>query len=176
MVGHSFGGLFVQLLLARGLGAGGIAIDPGPIAGVIPGPLSLAAAAPILLRLGGWNRPYLISRPAFDKNFANCAPPEQRAAAYEKLVVPTSGRIFFQAALSLGTAARPRHRTQPLLITVGEKDRTVSPAVARQAYRIQRKSLAPTTFKQFPAHSHFLIGEPGWEQVADYCVAWARHG
>lgn len=174
IVGHSFGGLFTQLLLAQGLGVAGIALDPAPIAGVIPGPISLSAAAPILFRWNGWNRPFLISREAFAKTFANTIPPEAQRAAYDRLVVPTSGRIFFQAAAGLGSAAHPRRRAQPLLITVGEKDRTVSPYVARAAARIQRKSLAPTTFKQFAGRSHFLIAEPGWEEVADYCVAWAR--
>ena len=44
IVGHSFGGLIAQLLLDRGLGVAGIALDPAPIAGVIPGPVSLMAA------------------------------------------------------------------------------------------------------------------------------------
>ena len=34
LVGHSFGGLFVQMLLDRGLGAAGVAIDPAPPKGV----------------------------------------------------------------------------------------------------------------------------------------------
>src|SRR5262245_40561296 len=40
IVGHSFGGLITQLLLDRGLGVGGIALDPAPIAGILPGPVS----------------------------------------------------------------------------------------------------------------------------------------
>lgn len=175
IVGHSFGGLFTQLLLSRNLGAAGITLDPAPIAGVIPGPISLSAAAPVLFRWNGWNRPFLISRTAFARTFANTIPPEAQQEAYDRLVVPTSGRIFFQAAAGIGTAARPKHRSKPLLITVGEKDRTVSPYVARAAAAHQRSSPAPTTFKEFAGRSHFLIAEPGWDEVADYCVSWARH-
>ena len=36
IIGHSFGGLFVQLLLDRGLGSAGIAIDTAPPKGVFP--------------------------------------------------------------------------------------------------------------------------------------------
>src|SRR6187402_2943293 len=39
LIGHSFGGLVTQILLDRGVGVAGVAIDPGPIAGVIPGPI-----------------------------------------------------------------------------------------------------------------------------------------
>src|SRR5262245_29063091 len=35
LVGHSFGGLIVQRMLGQGLGAGGVAIDPAPMKGVI---------------------------------------------------------------------------------------------------------------------------------------------
>src|SRR5690242_15344221 len=38
LVGHSFGGLFVQMLLDRGLGAAGVALDPAPPRGVLAGP------------------------------------------------------------------------------------------------------------------------------------------
>jgi hypothetical protein len=37
----------VQSLFARGLGAAGVALAPAPIAGVIPGPVSLIAALPV---------------------------------------------------------------------------------------------------------------------------------
>src|SRR5579863_9768818 len=159
LVGHSFGGLFTQLLLDRGLGWAGVAIEPAPIAYVVPSAVSLAAAAPILLRWEGWDLPYTLSREAFAANFANGAPPDVQNEAYDKLVVPAPGRIFYEGAFWLGTAVRPSRRTQPLLITVGEKDRTITPFTAMGAFNIQRKSPAETDFKYFPGHSHFLIAE-----------------
>ena len=39
--GHSLGGLVVQILLDRGLGAAGVAIDPAPAQGVMRLPLSM---------------------------------------------------------------------------------------------------------------------------------------
>jgi pimeloyl-ACP methyl ester carboxylesterase len=174
IVGHSFGGLFTQLLLDQGVGVAGIAIDPAPIAGVIPGPVSLAAAFPVLARVGGWSRPFTLSRAAFASSFANTAPPDIQKSAYDKLVVPTSGLIFYQAASWIGTFVHPRKRAQPLLITVGEKDRTVTPYVARAAYNKQKHSPAKTDFKLFPGMSHFLIAEPGWEKVANFALDWAK--
>jgi pimeloyl-ACP methyl ester carboxylesterase len=171
LIGHSFGGLFVQLLLTRGCGVAGVALDPGPIAGVLPGPTSLLAALPPILN--GW-RPFTISRDRFAKSFANGNAPEVIAAAYDKLVVPTSGRIFYEAASWIGTSADPKRRTQPLLITGAERDRTVDPFTARGIYNHQRSSKARTDFKMFADHSHYLIGEPGWEAVAKYCLDWAE--
>jgi pimeloyl-ACP methyl ester carboxylesterase len=28
-------------------------------------------------------------------------------------------------------------------------------------------------FKEFPERSHYTLGEPGWEEVADYALTWA---
>ena len=47
IMGHSFGGSIVEILLDRGVGAVGVAIDPGPIKGVLKLPFSeLKSASP----------------------------------------------------------------------------------------------------------------------------------
>lgn len=174
IIGHSFGGLYTQILLDRGVGAAGIAIDPGPIGGIIPGPVSLAAALPVIARWEGWNRPYTLTREQFAASFANTAPVDLQNAAYDRLVVPTSGLIFYQSASWIGTFVHPKRRMQPLLITAAEKDRTVTPYVAHAAYLIQRHSPSRTDFAQFANRSHFLIAEPGWEEVANFALNWAK--
>lgn len=174
IIGHSFGGLYTQILLDRGVGAAGIAIDPGPIGGIVPGPVSLAAAFPVIARWEGWSRPYTLTREGFAKSFANTAPVDLQNSAYDRLVVPTSGRIFYQAASWIGTFVHPKRRRQPLLITAAEKDRTVTPYVAHAAYNIQRHAPSRTDFAQFANRSHFLIAEPGWEEVANFALNWAK--
>src|SRR3979409_1354595 len=49
VIGHSFGGLFTQILAGRGLSAASVAIDPAPFRGVLPLPFSvLKAGFPVL--------------------------------------------------------------------------------------------------------------------------------
>jgi len=164
--------LITQLLLDRGAGVAGVALDPAPVAGVIPGPVSLMAAlGPIL---AGPSTPFTISRAAFGATFANTVPGLEQPEVYDRFVVPTSTRIFYQAAFMLGTKVDAGNRKQPLLITVGEKDRTVTPYVAKAAYSLQKRSSARTDFKEFPGRSHFLCGEKGWEEVAAYAIDWAK--
>jgi pimeloyl-ACP methyl ester carboxylesterase len=173
LVGHSFGGLIVQLLLDRGLGAAGVAIDPGPIAGVIADPISLGAALPPILRWNGWNTPFLLTQDGFNARFANTAPAALQKSAYDKYVVPAPGRIFYQAASMIGNGVDVKRRTVPLLVTAAEHDRTVAPALSRGIYNKQKKSAARTDFHEFKGVSHSLAFEPGWEKVADYSLAWA---
>ncbi len=172
LVGHSFGGLFVQKLLDRGIGRAGVAINPAPIGGIVPGPVTLGAALPVILRWAGWRRVYRLTRRRFAERYANAAPVHQQNEAYDTVVIPTSGKVFFQAAFWLGTWIDPRRRTQPLLITAGDADRLVTPYLSRAAFRIQKRSPARTDFQLFPGRSHFLISEPGWEEVADAAIGW----
>lgn len=174
LVGHSFGGLFTQMLLDRGVGRAGIAINPAPIGGVIPGWWTLTAALPPILRWNGWNRPYAMSRKRWAARFANAAPPALQNSSYDAYVIPTPGRVFYQAAFWLGTRVDPRRRTQPLLITSGDLDRLVTPWLSRAAYRLQSRSLARTDFHRFPGRSHLLLAEPGREEVAEVCLRWAE--
>jgi pimeloyl-ACP methyl ester carboxylesterase len=172
LVGHSFGGLFVQLLLDRGLGRAGIALNPAPIAGVVPGWLTLRAAAPAVLRPRGDRRPYALSERLWARRYANAAPPSLQQETWGRYVIPTSGRVIHQAAFWRGTRVDPNRRRQPLLITGSDRDRLVTPYLSRAAWRIQRRSAARTDYIHFPGRSHLLIAEPGWEAVAEACIAW----
>jgi len=174
IIGHSMGGLVTQLLLDRGYGAAGVLLDPAPVAGIIADPVSLLAALPVVARWNAWNRPYTLSKATFDAKFANTAPAALRDEAYEKYMVPTSGRIFAQAATGLGIAIDVRKRTQPLLVTAAQFDKTVAPALSRKIYRKHRKAPGRTDFVEFPGLSHFLMTEPGYEKVADHVIEWAR--
>jgi pimeloyl-ACP methyl ester carboxylesterase len=172
IVGHSMGGLVTQLLLDRGYGVAGIAMDPGPIAGALPGPVSLLAALPPILV--GPASSQTISRAGFAKNFANTLSPAEQKQAYDDYVVPTPTNIFYQAAGMIGTWVKPKARKQPLLVISAEHDRTVTPYLARAIFSIQKKAAARTDFHQFADRSHFLAGEKGWEEVASYAVDWAN--
>lgn len=174
LIGHSYGGLYTQMLLDRGVGAAGVAINPVLIGGIAPGPVTLTAALPILLRLNGWNRPWAFTREGWFRRFANAAPRALSDQAYDSFVIPAPGRIFYQAASWIGTFIDPRRRTVPLLITEGSADRLVTPYLSRSAYRIQKGSSARTDYAAFPGMSHFLIAEPGWDEVARTALDWIR--
>ena len=43
----------------------------------------------------------------------------------------------------------------------------------RENARRYRRSSALTAYREFPGRSHFTVGQPGWEEVADYALSWA---
>jgi pimeloyl-ACP methyl ester carboxylesterase len=174
LVGHSFGGLIVQMLLDRGLGAAGVAIDAGPPRGVLPSSTAIKSALPVLLAWRGWSRILSMSFKSFSTTFANTLPASVMKATYDRHIVPAPGRIYFQAALGIGngvtfaSAKRP-----PLLLIAAAEDRTCTPSMVRAMYRKHSRAQSRTDILEFPRRSHWLIAEPGWEDVADALLKWA---
>jgi pimeloyl-ACP methyl ester carboxylesterase len=181
IMGHSFGGAFTEILLDRGLGAAGVAIDAAAIRGITKLPLStLRSGYPVLKNPANKHRAVPLNFDEFHYAFTNTMDEEHARAAFERYAVPGPGRVLFEGAFA---NFNPRTALQvdfsnedraPLLLIAGGADHVVPAAVDEQASkRFQRKSEALTDYKVFPARSHFTVGEDGWEEVADYALDWA---
>ena len=177
LIGHSFGGLFVQMLLDRGLGAAGVAIEPAPCAGVFPAPATLRHALPMLAKWRSWSRPVSMTLRQFAESCMHLSTPTEQREAFERYIVPAPGRIYFQAGLSIGNAVNFNNDARaPLLLMAGDEDRTVPRSMVEATYRRQRRSRAVTDYRSFPGRTHWLIATPGWQEVADDAIQWAsRH-
>lgn len=176
LIGHSFGGLIVQMLLDRGLGAVGVAIDSAPPRGILPTASALKASLPVLRHPA--SHVGTISFEDFAWGFVHQLPEADQRAAYDRYVVPTPGRVFYDVAfapLSHKTKVDWRNDDRaPLLLLAGGHDRTVTAAMNRANFRHYLRSSALTDFHEFPDRSHWTIAEPGWEEVADYALSWAQ--
>jgi pimeloyl-ACP methyl ester carboxylesterase len=179
IMGHSFGGAFTQILLARGLGAAGVAIESAAVKGVPTLPWStLKTAFPGLKRPANNRRAVALSLEEFRCAFANMPSEEESRAAYERYAVSGPGRVLFQAALAnfnprASTSVDFHNDRVPLLFIAGGKDH-VSPAALNESNaRRYLDSKALTVYEEFPLRSRFTLLEEGWELVADYTLTWA---
>jgi pimeloyl-ACP methyl ester carboxylesterase len=179
LIGHSFGGLFTQILIDRGLGAAGVAIDPAPPKGVWPfEPTAFRALFGALARYLLGSRVVRWSFGSFRYAFVHLLPLNEAKAAYERHVIPETGRIFFQSAMATLNPRSPirvdfRNGSRaPLLIIAGGSDRIVPPVINRRNYRAFSKSAATTDFREFPGRTHWIIAQDGWEEVAEHIAAW----
>ncbi len=173
MIGHSFGGLIVQLLLDRNLGAAGVAIDAGPPRGVIPSWTAIKSAAPVLLSWRGWSKLHTMSFEGFSETFANGLTPEEMRKAYDSQIIKAPGRIYFQAAIGFGVGlnfANPKRAA--LLLIAGGNDRTSTPSMVNAMFKRHQKSPRPVAKLEFPGRSHWLISAPGWEEMAKGISSW----
>lgn len=181
VVGHSFGGLLVQMLAGRGLAAATVAIDPAPFRGVLPLPISaLRSAWPVLARPANRNKAVALTFEQFRYAFANTVGEQEARELYDTFAVPAPGAPIFQAATAnLNPWSELRVDTGnpqrgPMLIISGEKDHTVPWALANAAYKRQRRNGNLTEIVEMPRRGHALTVDSGWREVADASLAFVQ--
>jgi pimeloyl-ACP methyl ester carboxylesterase len=182
LVGHSFGGLIVELLLDRGLGRAGVAISPAPPKGILVLPFSsLKAASPALAHPSRWHGVVPLTLEEFTYGFVNTFSPEDAAAAYETYAVPESGQIFYEAGFAnfhLHPPTEVHFKMQaraPLLIVGAEKDNTVPASLARKQFEKYEKHEAydaQTDYLEFAGRPHLMMVAEGWEEIAEAVDSW----
>src|SRR5229473_1483173 len=114
VIGHSFGGLLVQMVAGRGLSAATVAIDPGPFRGVLPLPYSaLKSSAPVLGNPANRNRGVALTFDQFRYGFANAVSEDEAKELYKTFAVPASGVPLFQTAEAQSVSHGNRRDAQP---------------------------------------------------------------
>ena len=179
IMGHSFGGLFTQLLLDRGLGRAGVALSPAPPKGVLRLPFStLKAASPALAHPSTRHGVVPLDLDEFTYGFVNTYSAEDAAAAYERYAVPETGRIFFEGGLANFRLHGPtevdydRQGRAPLLIVGATEDHTVPASVAKSNHGKYKHSASPTDYLEFEGRPHLFMAGEGWEEVAEAIDGW----
>jgi len=180
VIGHSFGGLVTQILLDRGLGSAGVAIASAAAKGVLLLPFStIRVVAPALSNPLNVHRAVPLTPEQFHYAFTNSLTEAESLAAYRRYAVPGPDHVLFQAGLAnfnphaASTVNFANDERAPLLMIAGELDHISPPSVVEANTRLYRKSSALTDYRLFPGRTHFVLGQAGWEEVADYALDWA---
>jgi len=181
LMGHSAGGAFLQLLLDRGYGAVGVALNSAPTEGVRVTPLAqLKATFPVLRNPANRHRAVSFTYDQWRYVFTNTFDEADARAAYDRYQVPASGGIFWDSVLAnfipgpqdIAVDYKNAGRA-PLLFISGSEDHLMPPAVQRSNAK-HYKSDTITEIKAFPGRSHLMPAQQGWEEIADYALAWAE--
>jgi pimeloyl-ACP methyl ester carboxylesterase len=165
VIGHSMGGLIAQKVAEAGACRALVLISSAP-----PRWIPIASWTLLLRQLKHMHelvlrRPIIPSRADADVLMFNRTPLADRDVQYARLV-PDSGRAGFE--ISFGSIDVQEQRvTAPTLIVTGLDDQFVVPRVARALSRKYR-----ATLKEFSAHAHHIITEPGWEKPCDEIILW----
>ncbi|MEP6750754.1 MAG: alpha/beta hydrolase [Bacteroidota bacterium] len=177
VIGHSFGGLIAQVIVGRGIAAGGIAIDPAPMKGVWQLPFSaLKASFSVLSNPSNTKKAVSLTFSQFKYGFANAVPEEEAKQLYDSWTIPAPGKPLFQAAFASISGSETKVNTAnttrgPLLITGGENDHIAPPILGKASLKKYNTSVV-TEFKLFEGRGHSLIVDHGWKDVAQFSLDW----
>lgn len=172
VIGHSMGGLLAQMLAARGLARAAVLLAPAAPAGVWAiGPSVVRSFWGVLTTWAFWRKPVRQTFEAASYSLLNRLPPDERRQVYGRFG-PESGRVVFEIGLWLLDA---RHAARvdaqkvdcPMLVVGGREDRMTPPWASRRVARRYR-----ATYREYEHHAHWLIGEPGWQEIAGEVLAW----
>ncbi len=174
IIGHSMGGLLTQMLCARGRARAAVLLAPASPAGIMAlAPSVLKSFLPVMRRWGFWRKPMRLPFRSAAYSMLHLLPADQQRDLYAQFVYE-SGR----AAAEIGFWLFDRHRasrvdpaavTCPLLVFAGSEDRITPAKVVRQ---VARRYGERVDYRELEGHAHWLVGEPGWEDIANEVAEW----
>lgn len=184
VVGHSFGGLVAQQLLARGLARAGVALAPTQFKGIYGLPLvQLESALPVLARPWLYGKTWSHSRDSYAKSFASAVSRDESDRIFDELTIPAPCRPLFQAA---SANLMPRSQAGldtkaergPLLLVAGSVDRIVPASTVQAAYNVWKKENSGVTeVHVIDKRGHSFPADSGWRSAAELTLDFlARNG
>ena len=174
LVGHSLGGLIVQLLLQRDLASGGIALSSMPPRGIHGIRWFLHS-----LGLAKWfttpRSSHMVSFAEWQYRIVNHMPMEQQKNLFYSYSIPDSKRLV-RDTLDCVAKVDFKKPHAPLLFMAGQRDRLTTTGIIYSNYKSYTCSNSVTEFRLFKGMNHIATGAaPGVEQAA-YTIQWiARH-
>jgi pimeloyl-ACP methyl ester carboxylesterase len=170
------GGLLAQILAGKRPVRALVLLAPSAPWGVLPSTSFEFMSAQALYFAGDfWNR---VLPPAHWIAAANALDNLPDAARDDVLrrFVPESGLATFEIMhwpldLKRATHIDPRDVACPVLCIGGSRDRVNPPGTVR---RIAQRYRERASYQEIEGHSHWLIGEPGWEKIAEMALDWLR--
>ena len=180
VIGHSFGGLFTEILAGRGLASASVAISPAPFRGVLPLPFSsLRVASSALRNPANRHRAIPLTYEQFRYAFANAVDEDQAKRLYEQFCVPAPGEPLFQAAaanLNPWTEVKVDWKNPargPMLVIAAGKDHTVPVAISKSSFKHQEDNEGITEMIEFEDRGHALVIDDNWQEVAETALKFA---
>jgi len=158
-----------------------VAIASAPIKGVWTLPYStLRVVTPQLINPRNNHRAVPLTPAQFHYAFMHNASREESFRVYQRYAVPGADHVLFQTELAnfnpfAESAVNVRRNNRgPLLLVAGAQDHVIPPGIVKANRKLYRHSSAVTEYKEFPDRTHFIVGQSGWEEVANYSLDWAR--
>lgn len=174
MIGHSVGGLVVQVLLHRGLGAAGIAIHSFPPHSICTYRFSFIESAwEALSFFTSDKKTYMVRFKKWQFAFANGMPYDLQKELYYKYATPES-KLVVRDAFKWVARINLEKPHLPLLLIAGNKDRLVPASLNYCNYEAYTAGGSITAYKNFAGRNHLVFGHQAWKEDAGFILNWLQ--
>jgi len=171
VIGHSFGGLMVQKLIDMGKAVAGVSIDGAPPKNVMAPISTVKIVWPVVNFFKG-DSAFLGTKEWYHNAFFNNYSKAESDKLYESIAVPESRKLTRDPLFKSSAKIDLKKPHEPLLFIAGSNDHIFPPEFSRKIANAYKHEKSVVDFKVFEGRSHFIAGEKGWEEVAEYILNW----
>lgn len=173
IIGHSVGGLLTQILVNNGLAKLGVPINSVAPNGMISLDLNFAKNSALIINPLKGDEPFMMDLESFHDTFCNTMTMEETQAAYAATATNDSRNVLRDC---LGEDGKIDVEMQhvPMLFIAGEKDHIIPASLVEKNFKAYTDKVSYTDYKEFANRAHWICGQPGWEEVADYIYDWIQ--
>ena len=171
MIGHSVGGLITQIMLNRGLISTGAAISSVAPNDMVDFDWGFIKNSALITNPLKGNEPFYMDEKAFHGSFANTLSEADAARAYAEFATHDSRNVLRDCLGPDGhlDLSQPHG---PLLMIGAEKDEIIPANLVRKNVEAYDEAAGIIAHQEFTRRSHYICGEPGWEEVALFIADW----
>lgn len=171
VIGHSMAGMAAMKLVELGKAAAGVSIDGAPPKNVFPPFQTLKTVLPAF-GFFSFKKYFMGSRKWYDYAFFNTISDAEKASAFEKYAVPESYKVSRQLVLNSYSNIDFKKPHAPILFIGGSNDHIFPAGLTKTIAGKYKDPNSKVDLKIFEGKSHFICGEKGWQNVADYILEW----
>lgn len=173
LIGHSVGGLIVQLMINKGYGIAGVCINSVAPNAMMTFDWGFFKNSATIANPFKGNDPFIMDLETFHNGFCNTMSMEETKAAYDAYATHDSRNVFRDCMTDVGKVDMDIPHV-PLLFIAGDKDEIVPAELNEKNAKAYTDQSSIVSFHQFPNRGHFICGQPGWEDVANYVYNWLQ--
>lgn len=174
LIGHSLGGLVVQLLLQRQLGVAGVAIHSFPPQGVQRFRLSfLKVIWETMMLFSSSRQTYRMPFLKWKYTIANGMDCELQKQLFYKYAIPESKKII-RDVFKCRTKIDFKKSHTPLLFVAGAEDKMIQASMNYNNYKKYESEDSITGYKKFKERNHLFFEHPQWKEEADFILYWLQ--
>jgi pimeloyl-ACP methyl ester carboxylesterase len=171
LIGHSYGGLLVQLLVQQDLAFAGVCISSFPPAGLSFKKLAFYKNILQFLNFFFSDKSIVLTFKKWQNILYNSALEEEQIIEFDDFIIPESQRALRDLLLK-NTRVNFRKKHVPLFFIAGSEDKFVTSKVLYWNYKKYKNFYSITCYKKVADKDHFLILNPQWNETAESIVKW----